>query len=146
MERRDGRGRPVAPKSQEQGRGKKESKERQPLPNVWDVLERRVRIEEEAVNLTYDEYHIKLSKVNRTLDKLAEKGTPRDRLIQDLYEKLLIDSAEMLVKELKQFRSQVEPMSDDEIREEIRKSDEEHKRKLEKKGQGFPPHGGLAKS
>lgn len=34
MERKEGRRRPVAPKSQEQGGGKKESKERQPLQKV----------------------------------------------------------------------------------------------------------------
>jgi hypothetical protein len=95
MERKESRGRPRAPTSKEQGRRQKESKECQQALNVWDVLERRVRIEEETVNLTCDEYYTKLSKVNRTLDKLAEKGTPRDSLIQDLYEKLLILQRDM---------------------------------------------------
>jgi hypothetical protein len=132
MERRDGQGRPGASTSREQGRGKKESKEHQSLPSVWEVLERKVRITEarSSGRITEDEYDQERRKLASSLNKLDEKGTDRDRVIEELYNVLTIDltnsfsieTRALSLDEFHQLRSKVEPMSDDEIREEICKT------------------------
>ncbi len=122
----------------EQGRGQKEGKERQPLPNVWDVLERRVKAWTPDPNRSYGARIDEHNEVDRLIDGLKEKGTDRDRLILDLYTSITIQPGpgerierELLLEEFPQFRSKVEPMSDDEIREEIRKEEEVKRRKIE---------------
>jgi hypothetical protein len=79
------------------------------------------------------------NEVDLLIDGLKEKGAERDRLIIDLYTSITIQPGpgERIVRELllpeefPQFRSKIEPMSDDEIREEIRKEEEEKQRKIE---------------
>jgi hypothetical protein len=92
MERNEGRGRPGAPKSQEQARGQRENKERQPLPNVWDILERRARIQERYSSLGELPRRQVLNKLHRDdlelrhlEDSIHEEGTPRDKHILDLF-------------------------------------------------------------
>jgi hypothetical protein len=141
MERKEGRGRPGAPTKEQ-----RESKERQPLPNVWDVLERKVRINEErsSSRITEEEHDQERQKLDSSLNKLDEKGTARDRVIEELYNVLTIEltnSFSIKIKalsldEFHQLRSKVEPMSDDEIREEIHKKREERNRKDEKSSKG----------
>jgi hypothetical protein len=146
MERNEGRWkRPGGPKK-EQERGQKESKERQPLPNVWDILERKVRINEERSSgrITEEEHDQERRKLDSALNELDEKGTDRDRLTEKLYNVLTIrltNSFSIKIKalsldEFHQLRSKVEPMSDDELREEIRKAEEERNRKDGKTSKG----------
>jgi hypothetical protein len=125
------------------------SPERQPLPDVWDVLERKVRLD--APDLKDrprgQEYYNKLREVNRSLDELYEKGTPRDGLIQDLYYSKTMEptgklpdpvtSRALSLEEFHQFRANAEPMSEEEITKEIHKAREEFERK--KKTTPTPP-------
>jgi hypothetical protein len=131
----------VPPPQGEQAEALQESPERQALPSVWDVLERKVRIEEEfsSNRMTRLEYYRELGEVNQLLDEIGEKGTARDRLIEPLYNAITMEptgmlpnpvtSRELTLEEFQQFRSKVEPMSNKEIRKEIRKAWEEYKRK-----------------
>jgi hypothetical protein len=136
MERDKGQGRPEgAPKEEdrapkEQGRGHKESAERQSLPSVWDVLERRVRVQERYASLREsperpvsnvikkshrDDLEVRLLEI-----ELSEKGTARDKLICDLFyrtQPLLSPSRE----EFQKFRARTEALADEEIAEELRK-------------------------
>jgi hypothetical protein len=135
MERKEGQGWPSAPNSQEGG---KESKERQQVPNAWDVLERRVKAWTPDSNRSYGMRIDEHNEVKRLIDGLKEKGTERNRLIIDLYTSITIQPGpgerivrELSLEEFPQFRSKVEPMSDDEIREEIHKEEEEKQRKIE---------------
>jgi hypothetical protein len=114
------------------------SPERQALPGVWEVLERRVKAWTTDSNRSYGMRIDEHNEVKRLIDGLKEKGTERDRLIIDLYTSITIQPgpSERIVRELSleefpQFRSKVEPMSDDEIREEIHKEEEEKQRKIE---------------
>jgi hypothetical protein len=124
---------------------------------VWDVLERRVRL-----NVLYaesrprgEEYFRELSEVNRLLDEIGDKGTPRDRLIEPLYNAIILQPGGALpipfeikklsLDEFRQLRSKVKQISDNEIREEIRKAHEEFDRKARKKDGGRWSPGGLAK-
>jgi hypothetical protein len=61
--------------------------ERQPLPNVLDVLERYVKLEAlDAENqIRPEEYEYERRRLRRVTDKLHERGTPRDKLILNLY-------------------------------------------------------------
>jgi hypothetical protein len=125
---------PPAKPQQERG-------ERQPLPSVWEVLERKVRIHEEfsSNRITEQEYDRKLRALNRAEWEKEAKRTPRDHLILELY---VVAAAEptgtlpvpltlrkLSLEEFQQFRSRIEPMSEEEIREEIRKADKGFERK-----------------
>ncbi len=118
----------------EQGRGQKEGKERQPLPSVWDILERRERLDE----LKPKGYWVssdgriepplpeKLEREGRELNRLSrelrEKGTLRDKLILELGSYGQIRTRGLSQREeFQKFRSQVEQMPDEEIAEEIRR-------------------------
>jgi hypothetical protein len=151
MERNEGRWkRPGEPKK-EQGRGQGESKKRQPLPNVWDVLERVVRLDapdvEDRPRWGSQEYKRELHEVNRFEKELTERGTPRDNLILDLHDTITTEPTgtlpvpltfrELSLEEFRQFRSRVELLPDVEIREELRKAKEEFERK--KKAKPAPP-------
>jgi hypothetical protein len=111
---------------------------------VWDTLERRVRLEarwQAGEFSSVMEYESEYRKVGTFDEKTWKKFTPRERLISGLYstlscyyslvgpnradplsgEKFLRD---LTPEEFKQFRSKVEPMSEDEIREEYHKAQE----------------------
>jgi hypothetical protein len=131
----------LPPTIHERAKPPPESREHQPLPSVWSVLERKVRIEEEfsSNRMTRQEYYRELGEVNQLLDAIGEKGTAHDRLIEPLYNSITMEptgmlpnpvtSRELSLEEFQQFRSKVEPMSNKEIRKEIRKAREEFKRK-----------------
>jgi hypothetical protein len=151
MERKEGRWkRPGEPKK-EQGSGQKERKERQTLPSVWDVLERRDRLDE----LKPKKLHIypdgstwpplphrldhEERELNQLIGQLREKGTPRDKLILELGSYGRIQTWGLSQREeFQKFRLQVEQMSDEEIAEEIRR----HKQFT---GAAFHPGVGLGK-
>src|SRR5687768_7413128 len=115
--------------------------EQQPLPRVWDVMEREVRLESPEFQMTREEYYRENLELRRLADELEEKGTPRDQLIIDLYRATTKDPTvpllspshyrDISLEEFQQFRSRIEPMHDEEIREELRKVEEEFERKYQ---------------
>jgi hypothetical protein len=121
--------------------GGSKSPERQTLPNVWDVLERRVKLDAPDVEdrPRGEQYYRELRKVNRSLDELDEKGTDRDSLTEDLYNAITIEPCDSLqvpykvitlsLEEFQQLRSRVEPLSDEELRDEVCKAKEQKQRK-----------------
>jgi hypothetical protein len=130
-------------------RGGSKSPERQPLPDVWDVLERKVKLHASDIKdrPRGQEYYRELSEVNRSLDELYEKGIPRDMLIQNLYTvktmeptgklPVPVTSRDLSLEGFQQFRRKVEPLSEGEIMEEIHTAEEEFERK--KKSKPTPP-------
>jgi hypothetical protein len=141
MERKEGRGRPVAPNSQQQERGQEETKERQPLPSVWEVLESRVRLaakfnsKDTETRITYEEHELERLKLSRLSNEISKKGTDRDKLIIGLFNSITIQPGkygpsdrDLSLEEFQQLRSKVEPLAEEEIREEIRSVNEEYNR------------------
>jgi hypothetical protein len=121
--------------------GGSKSPECQPLPNVWDVLERKVKFHAPDAEdpPRGEEYYREIREVNRSLNELDEKGTDRDRLTEELYNTITIEPRASLpvpfkvitlsLEEFQQLRSRVEPLSDDELRDEVRKAKEQKQRK-----------------
>jgi hypothetical protein len=131
---KEGQGRPGAPKSKEQG----ESTER-PLPNVWDILERQVKLWAPEVGkpiMSKKAYIKEAEEVKRLKDEVREKGTDRERNIfalfdleqkrwpdhpdQDLPPLLRTDPRTVYLRELHQLRSLAEPMSDETLAQAVR--------------------------
>jgi hypothetical protein len=114
VKEQDGRGkRPEAPTKEQARVG--EINKRKPLINVWDFVD----VYRRRFMHTYNEDFIK--KVGIKIKTLIhEKGTARDKLIIDLLSK----SHELYLRKthrgFQQFRSTIESMTDDKIREEIR--------------------------
>jgi hypothetical protein len=117
--------------------GSSNTPESQPLPSVWDVLESRVRINEERSlgRMTSEAYDSERRKLNRLAAEIEERATSRDALILDLYDEVRYEPATLRVgarfrrlsrEEFQQFRSKVEPMSDEELAEELRKQEKEN--------------------
>jgi hypothetical protein len=108
-----------------------EDQERQPRPSVWDVAERKWRFfTHDLPPMTEDERLDYRNEVWRLEAEIKEKGTPRDKLILDLFTWGVIlrsdpegrSSYKNLVPEdYRQFRSLVERSSDEELAEELRK-------------------------
>ena len=103
-------------------RGAPKSPEHQALPSVWDVLKRKVRLRvPESPSMTTAEYGRKLREVNRSIDEVDEKGTPRDKLIIRLYSAAIVQPGaggpvfrRLSLEEFQQFRLQAESLSDEE--------------------------------
>jgi hypothetical protein len=136
MEQRPNRYRPQP----EQATPRQERGERQPLPNVWEVLERDVRLTapdfEDRPRSGSQEFWREVHEVNRLRGELKENGTPRDNLLLNLFQWIGMTSPYswpghriIPLEEFHQFRSRVAPMSEEEIREEIDKVKEEWSRK-----------------
>jgi hypothetical protein len=136
VKEQDSRGRrPGAPKSKEQ----RESIEH-PLPNVWDVLERQVKLwapEFGKPMMSKKKYVREAQEVRLLKDEVEEKGTQHEKHIFALFdlEQMLIqpdrpgldllpllgtDLRSVYLKELHQLRSRVEAMSDEELAERVR--------------------------
>ena len=127
-----------------------ERHERQALPSVLDILERRAQLRESQVR---DLRHAKskhtrvyLALRNEHLEKMEQLGEevaslypnwePRDQLIFDLYTTLEEWRYGLRMHQTQQFIAQVQPMSEDELRGELRKAQEVQERKaaIAKKG------------
>jgi hypothetical protein len=116
--------------------GGSKSPERQPLPSVWDVVERQWRFfTRELPPMTEDERLDYRSETWGLEAEIQEKGTPRDKLILGLFNWGVIlrpdpkgrSSYERLSPEdLQQFRSLVERSSDEELATELRKHEPEY--------------------
>ena len=129
--------------------------ERQAIPSVWDVLERRVKLSAEfnAGHRTYEEYDRERHELNKLSNEIFDKRTPSEKLILRLHTVTNLEPSGTLplpayirtpsLEAFQQFRSKVEPMPEEEIREEIRKAEEEYKRKddeiTRKRGGGGKP-------
>jgi hypothetical protein len=126
----EGRG-GVPPPQGEQAKPKQEGREREPLPSVWDVVERHWRFfTRELPPMTEGERLDYRSETWRLETEIKEKGTPRDKHILDLFMWGVIlkpdpegrSSYERLVPEdFQQFRSLVEKSSEEELAEELHK-------------------------
>jgi hypothetical protein len=130
-----GQGRPGAPRNnleaaspKEQGRGQEETKEYQPPPSVWDVLERKARASDEfsrgrMIRAEYDRERIE---VNRLKEEIDKRGADRDKhILALLYIRRPRLSFLSEQQQIQQWRSQVEALSDEEIAECARKQKEE---------------------
>jgi hypothetical protein len=112
--------------------------ERRPLSGVWDYLEHRVKVYTPDRDRLFAERIRQKKAVNRWMEGLRKKGTDRDRLIIDLYTSITVQPGygersikELSLEEFPQFRSRFEQMSEEEIREELRKEEEGKQRKIE---------------
>jgi hypothetical protein len=134
----------LPPTVHERAKPPPESQERHPLPSVWDILERKVSLDECYVGLErYSvpesfrdlrearEYYREQREVKRLEEELREKGTARDKLILHLFDSITLQlgSGEpiyryLLRAEFQQLSSKVVPLSDEEIAEEIHKQNE----------------------
>jgi hypothetical protein len=89
-----GQGRHGAPKSQEQTRGQGKSKESQALPNVWDALERKVRLHAcwspQFTHEEQEEYWRELREVGGSLIEIKTKGTALEKLLCNLYSSIVV--------------------------------------------------------
>ena len=126
----------------EQLQAHQETTERQLLPNVWEVLERMVRLDAPDVDgrprWGTQEYKREADEVDRLTTEIRKEGTAHDRLIFDLYSNITkelapfpnpVDFRDLSLAEYRQFRSKVETLSEQELAEEIRKAKEEFERK-----------------
>jgi hypothetical protein len=141
----------VPPPQGEQAQPQQERGERRPLPTVWEILERDVRLNEtyDENRLTsqyksifdlytsqeHQEYKRELAEVNRLKSDLYEKGTSRDKLILDLHSTATLEPSGLPIlipynrslsrEEYRQFRSKIEQLSEQEIAKEIVKAKED---------------------
>jgi hypothetical protein len=124
------------PKSTDPPQPQPESQERQPLPSVWDVLERKWRyFARELPTMTEDERLDYRCKIWRLEAEIEEKGTPRDKLILDLFTWGVILQPDpegqssykrLSPKDFQQFRSLVDRSSVEELAVELRKHKPEY--------------------
>ena len=111
--------------------------ESQSLSGAWKLLEHRIKVYTPDPNRDVIERIRQKEAVNRWMAGLKRKGTDHDKLIIDLYSSITIQPGasarverELTQEEFQQFRSKVEPLSNDEIAEELRKSEDEKRRKI----------------
>jgi hypothetical protein len=142
MERKEGRGRPGAPNNEEAPKSQSKpnqpeqsphgggikTPERQSLPSAWDLLERKARCSDKFLSgrMTKDEWEHEGREVDQLKKELYKKGTPRDKHILAL----LFNRAPGLSllserEQIQEWRSLVEPLSDDDIAECARKQKKE---------------------
>jgi hypothetical protein len=129
---------------------------------LWDYLERFTRLHapdiEDRPRWGTREYHREANELNRLSRELDERGTPRARLIRDLYGEIRCEPApfpnparlrDLSLEEFQQFRSKVEPMTEEQIANEICEVEEENDRKsdefFKKQGGGFPPQDSIVR-
>lgn len=137
-----GQGRPEGTPAKEQGGGQKENGERQQVPNVWDYLERRVTLKDRLKGYEYERERIELMSLEDV------ERTERDSLILCLYDSIRHtlgrrekdDRYRRLSQdEFRQFRSKVEPMSDEGLAKELEKQEDEFNKRLAERHRANPP-------
>jgi len=117
---------PPGPEHPPQAGGDK-SPEHQPIPDVWDVLEQQVKVQERYSSLgELPERRVRKKlyrddlEVRQAEDAVREKGTPRNKHILDLFyrtQPVLSPSRDGF----QEFRARVEALTDEEIAEELHK-------------------------
>jgi hypothetical protein len=130
---------PNQPEQQLHG-GSIKTPERQALPSVRDVMELHLRIGDTfAKDHEYgEEYHKKWGEDREFRKEIYEKGTARDYVIFGLFHYTKFSDPErtefapgLSREEFQQFRSELDGLSVQEIREELRHQSKEHDRRLE---------------
>jgi hypothetical protein len=115
--------------------GSTKSQERQPLPDVLDVLERKAQLTESGLRhrpSLYKEYYGKLEELGDELATIDAEGTPRDRLILAVYKTFHSSPTvpfhwsdqDLDPEGTRKLMAQVAPMSEDELREKLHKAQE----------------------
>lgn len=139
----------VPPPHGVQAKPQQENAANNPPLGAWDILERRASLYTRSVEgrLQEQEYEHGRRELNRLEDEVEERGTPHDNLILELYSAITIEPTgtllapvtfrELSLEEFQQFRTQVEPLSEEQLAEEIRKAEEQFERK--KKKNSSPP-------
>jgi|RhiMetdeSRZDD1v2_1073273.scaffolds.fasta_scaffold55745_2 hypothetical protein len=124
------------PQIQQQEATPQTSSERQPLPGVFDILERRAQLRESWVRFrrSHKHQHTReyLALRNEHLEKVEQLGDeaaslypnwePRDQLIFGLYTTSEEWRYGLPAQQTQQFIAKVQDMSEDVLREEIRKA------------------------
>jgi hypothetical protein len=141
----------LPPTLHERAKPPPESKERQPLPSVLDILERRAQLYESKVRELYLCQHKSkhtreyLALRNEHLEKVMQLGnevashypqwTDRYRLIFDLYSTSVGWRWGLSTQKTQEFIAKVQPMPEEELAEELRtvKAAEERKAAIAKK-------------
>ena len=134
--------------------GAPNSPERQPLPSVWDVLERMAQLQEERERVSKQlgpyvtrarramivKWSDKEIALGRELKAVHDLGTDRDRLIIDVYTTMATyESGEpvpwsrglVLPEHTRQFISRAAPMSNEELAEELHKAQKVVERRIQ---------------
>jgi len=136
----------LPPTLHERAKPPPESRERTLLPSVWGVLERRVRLKDRSRGKEYDRER---REVIRLEDEIYAKGTPRDGLILDLYDEIRYEPGNsrgvgrfrrLSLEEYQQFRSKFELLSEEQLSEELRKQEEEGRKRLPSPPDTFVRH------
>jgi hypothetical protein len=134
---------PNQPEQSPQG-GSNKSPERQPLPNVWDILERKARASDEFLRgrMSRAEYDREQDAVELLKVKVDEKGIDRDKHILALlfYPRPTLYSLSRQLEKVHQLRSQVELLSDEELADCARRQAEEIKAFQKGKGAALSFH------
>jgi hypothetical protein len=129
---------------------------------VWEVLEHGVRLDapniEDRPRRGSEAYKREVKELDRLYRELDKRGTPRAKLIRDLYYEIRYEPApfpspvrvrKLSLEEFQQFRSKVEPMTEEQIAEELRKAEEENDRKSDEffknNGGGYPPKNSIVR-
>jgi hypothetical protein len=136
MERKEGQGRPEdvpksqsnsnQPEQQAQGEGIK-TPVCQPLPNVWDILERKARSSDEFCRgrMTEGEWRRELDEVEWLKKATYKKGTPRDKhILALLFNRAPGLNLQSELEQIQEWRSLVEQLTDEELAECGRKQKE----------------------
>jgi hypothetical protein len=124
----------LPPTLHERAKPPPESQERQPLPDVLDVLERRAQLRESWVRFrrSHKHQHTReyLALRNEHLEKVEQLGDEvaslypnwpaRDRLIFDLYTTVEEWRYGLPAQQTQQFIAKVQPLSDEGLAEELR--------------------------
>jgi hypothetical protein len=132
--------RPQPGKQPEQHLPPPESHERQPLPDVLDILARRVQFQEDhragRIIGQRKRREVRQQQANE-LKTLYAQGTNRDKLIIEVYTTMAATRSDSWIEWTSYIRPQktrdliarVAPMTEDELREELRKAQEVLERK-----------------
>ena len=126
---------PPTPDHSPQGGGST-SPERQPLPSILDILERRAQLYERRMRLArnhkqkhtreyldfYREHRENVEQLGDEVARLYAEWPDRDRLIFDLYTTSKSWNLGFSPEKTQQFIAKVAPMSEEEIAEELRKA------------------------
>jgi hypothetical protein len=134
---------PLSPEQAAPQGGGDKNPERQPLPSVLDILERKAQLQEDRKRVSQQlgpkltrarramlvEYSDKEIDLGRELKAVHDLGTDRDRLMIDVYTTMTkFESDEpvhwsrdlVFPEHIRQFISRVAPMSTEELAEELR--------------------------
>jgi hypothetical protein len=128
-----------------QAKLQQERREGQPVPAVWGVLERRVRLDardvEDRPQFLSNKYCRELDELEADLTEIRREGTARDQKILRLFYTVTKEPAppphwhyfrNPSLEEFQKFRSLVEALSEEKLAETVHKAQEEYRQRKEK--------------